>query len=195
MEAIWYEYNKVCDAIDLTNPNDKYAHKTCKGKFLKESYLTSQKALQTSCEIPQQNELGTETQNQTVVNPRRSNRKSLTYSSSNVERKCIIFDENKYHKGRLLPLCNINLKQVDSQIYKAEEKLIKFAHLHINNNNLKYIDAANRILLINTSKSFFAADVSYHKCCFYNFRSPWWASNKSINNESEQNNSNDYTLL
>ena len=71
-----HEYNKVYDAIDLTNSNDKYAHKTCKGKFLKESYLTSQKALQTSCEIPQQNELGTETQNQTVVNPRRSNRKS-----------------------------------------------------------------------------------------------------------------------
>ena len=111
---------------------------------MKESYLTSQKTLQTSCEIPQQNELGTETQNQTVVNPRRSNRKSLTYSSSNAERKCIIFNENKYHKGRLLPLCNITLKQVDSQIYKAEEKLIKFAHLHIDNNNLKYIDAANR---------------------------------------------------
>ena len=33
------------------------------------------------CEIPQQNDLGTETQNQTVVNPRRSNRKLLTYSS------------------------------------------------------------------------------------------------------------------
>ena len=114
---------------------------------MKESYLTSQKALQTSCEIPQQNELGTETQNQTVVNPRRSNRKSLTYSSSNVERKCIICNENKCHKGILLPLCNITLKQVDSQIYKAEEKLIEFAHAHINNNNL---EAANRILLTNT---------------------------------------------
>ena len=82
-----HEYNKVCDAIDLTNSNDKYAHKTCKGKFLKESYLTSQKTLQTSCEIQQQNELGTETQNQTVVNPHRSNRKSLTYSLSSVERE------------------------------------------------------------------------------------------------------------
>ena len=160
---------------------------------MKESYLTSQKTLQTSCEIPQQNELGTEIQNQTVVNPRRSNRKSITYSSSNVERKCIICNENKCHKGILLPLCNITLKQVDSQIYKAEEKLIEFAHLHINNNNLKYTEAANRILLTNTSKLFYAAVVLYYKCC--NFRSPWWASNKSINNESEQNNSIDYTLL
>ena len=73
--------------------------------------------------------------------------------------------------------------------------MIEFAHLHINNNNLKYIEAANGILLTTTSKSFFAVDVSYHKCCFYNFHSLWWASNNSINNESEQNNSNDYTLL
>ena len=36
------------------------------------------------------------------------------------------------------------------------------------------------------------ADVLYHKCCFHNFHSAWWESNKSINNESEQNNS-DYT--
>ena len=172
-----HEYNKVYDAIDLTNSSDKYAHKACKRKFLKESYLTSQKTPRTSCEIPQQNELGTEIQNQTVVDPRRSNRKSLRYSLSNVERKCIICNKKKYHKGRLLPLCNITLKQGGSQIYIAEEKLIEFAHLHINNNNLKYIEAANKMLLTNTSKSFFAADVSYHKCCFYNFRSSWWASN------------------
>ena len=149
-----HEYNKVYDAIDLTNSKDKYAHKACKRKFLKESYLASQKTLQTSCEIPQQNELDTEVQNQTVVNPRKTNRKSLTYSSSNVERKCIICNQSKYYKGRLLPLCNISLKQADSQIYKAEEKLIESAHLHVNNNNLKYIEA-NRILLTNTSKSFF----------------------------------------
>ena len=186
---------KVYDAVDLTNSSDKYAHKACKRKFLRESYLKSQKTPRTSCEIPQQNELGTEIQNQTVVNPRRSNRKSITYSSSNVERKCIKCNENKCHKGTLMPLYNITLKQVDSQIYNVEEKLIEFAHLHINNNNLKYIEAANKILLTNTSKSFFAADVSYHKCCLYNFCSPWWASNKYINNESEQNKFNDALLF
>ena len=36
-------YNKVYDAIDLTNSNDKYGHKACKGNFLKGSYLTSQR--------------------------------------------------------------------------------------------------------------------------------------------------------
>ena len=36
-----HEYNKVYDAIDLTNSKDKYAHKAYKRKFLKESYLAS----------------------------------------------------------------------------------------------------------------------------------------------------------
>ena len=130
-----HEYNKVYDAIDLTNSNDKCGHKACKRKFLKESYLASQKTLQTSLEIPRQNELCTDIHNQTLVNPRRSNGKSLTYSLSNVERKRIICNDSKYHKGRLLLLCNITLKQVESQICKAEEKLIEFAHIHINNNN------------------------------------------------------------
>ena len=30
-----HEYNKVYDAVDLTNSSDKYAHKACKRKFLK----------------------------------------------------------------------------------------------------------------------------------------------------------------
>ena len=137
--------NIIRFTIDLTNSNDKYAHKAYKGKFSKESYLTSQKKLQNSCEIPQQNELGTGIQNQTLVNPHKSSRKSLTYSSSNVERNCMICNDNKYHKERLLPLCNITLKQVESQIYKSEETLIEFAHININNNILKYIEAANRI--------------------------------------------------
>ena len=62
-----HEYNKVYDAIDLTNSNDKYARKACKGKFLKENYLIPQKTLQTFCEISQQNELGTDIHNQTLV--------------------------------------------------------------------------------------------------------------------------------
>ena len=57
------------------------------------------------------------------------------------------------------------------------------------------MEAANRILLTITLKSFSAADVAYNKCCFYNFPSSSWASNKSISNEWEQKNSNDYTLL
>ena len=59
-----HEYSKVYDAIDLTNSSNKYAHKAYKGKILKESYLTSQKTLETSCEIRQQNELGTDIQNE-----------------------------------------------------------------------------------------------------------------------------------
>ena len=31
-----HEYYKVYDATDFTNSNDKYAHKACKRKFLKQ---------------------------------------------------------------------------------------------------------------------------------------------------------------
>ena len=86
------------------------------------------------------------------------------------------------------------MKQGQSQIQKADNKMIKFAHIYVNSNNLKYIEAANSILLTIQQISF-AADALYHKCCFYNFRSPWCASNKSTNNESKQNNSYDYTQL
>ena len=86
-----------------------------------------------SCEIPQQTELGTNIENQALDNCPRSNKKPLTYFLSNVEKKGIMCNDNKHHKVRLLPLCNINLKQFESQIYKAEEKLIEFADIHINN--------------------------------------------------------------
>ena len=72
---------------------------------------------------------------------------------------------------------------------------MNISYININKNNLKYLGTANRIVLTNTSKSIFVAGALYHKCCFYNFCPTWWASNKSIDNESEQNNSNDYTLL
>ena len=75
---------------------------------------------------------------------------------SNFGRKCTIRYGNKYHKEKLLPLCNIILKQVESELCKAEKKLIKFAHIHINKNNLKDIEAENIILLTKTSKSSFA---------------------------------------
>ena len=32
----YHEYYEVNDATDLTNSNDRYAHKACKGKFSKE---------------------------------------------------------------------------------------------------------------------------------------------------------------
>ena len=73
--------------------------------------------------------------------------------------------------------------------------MVGFVHVHTSNNSIKYIEATKRISLTNTSKSFFTADILYYKCCFHNFNSPWWASNKYINNESEQNNFNDFTLL
>ena len=37
-----HEYNKALNFVDLTNEQDHYAHKSCKGTFFKESFLNTQ---------------------------------------------------------------------------------------------------------------------------------------------------------
>ena len=78
---------------------------------------------------------------------------------------CIICNDHIYHKERLLPLLNITIKDKSNKSYRAEQTLIEFANIHLQNNNEKYVDGANRILLTVSSKSLFAADVAYHKSC------------------------------
>ena len=50
----------------------------------------------------------------------------------------------------------------------------EYAEIHLKLNTEKYIDSANRILLILGTSSLFAADVSYHKSCYEAFRESWW---------------------
>ena len=68
--------------------------------------------------------------------------------------KCIVCYEEK---RRPLPSTNISLKE------KTKKTLKEYSELHIKNNNAKYIDGANLILLILATKSLLAADVAYHK--------------------------------
>ena len=42
------------------------------------------------------------------------------------------------------------------------------------NNNTKYIDGANRILLTLAARSLLVADVAYNKSCYQAFRSKGW---------------------
>ena len=191
-----HEYNKVFDLIDSSNSNEKYAHKSCKGKFLKESFMTAQPKIGLEPSESETCNLHPEKQNINQADQRKSDRKSLSYTSSSFERKCIICNENKYHKGRLLPLCNLSLKEHHSENYKAEKTLIEFAHIHVDNSNEKYIDGTKRVLLTTISKSLFAADVSYHKPCFDSFRAPHW-KNKKCNDENKPagNRIDDLTLL
>ena len=52
--------NVVRFAINLTSTNGKDSHADVKENF--QSYLTSQKNLETSCEVPQRNELRRDTE-------------------------------------------------------------------------------------------------------------------------------------
>lgn len=67
-----HKYDKVYDVIDLANSNDKYTQ-GMQRKIYDRELPDITKTLQTSREIPQQNELGADIYNQTLVNHRRSN--------------------------------------------------------------------------------------------------------------------------
>ena len=79
-----------------------------------------------------------------VFTHRKSARKRYAYTSSWKDKdlmKCIIWDEEKHKIGRPLSLTNISL------MGKAEKPLKEYSELHIKNNNAKYIDGTNQILL------------------------------------------------
>ena len=162
--------------IDWESSSQKWAHKACKGQFLKDIYLAGQQRLETpreahSADIPAHDDISNED-----AEPRRSDRIQLSYSSSwsnDLKKRCIICNENKWAKGRLIPVQTISI------INKAQEKLVEYANIHITNNNEKYRDGAKRILLTLSTKTLLAADVGYHKqICYEPFRSPVWKRNE-----------------
>ena len=58
----------------------------------------------------------------------------------------------------------------------------EYAEIHLKLDNEKYIDSANKILLVLGTSSLFAANVSYHKSCYDGFRSSW--RKKRLENKS-----------
>ena len=112
--------------------------------------------------------VGTTPQATNVLAHRKSARKKYAYTLSWKDKdlmKCIICDEEKCKKGRPLPLTNISLTE------KEEISLNEYSELHLKNNNGKYIDGANRILLTLATRSLIVADVAYHKSCYQAFQS------------------------
>ena len=67
----------------------------------------------------------------------------------------------------------MTLKNHGKENHQAEETLTKFANIHIQNDT-KYKDSAQRILLQQNVSILFAANVSYHKDCCQSFLSPCW---------------------
>ena len=175
-KSVDHKYNKVFSFVDWNNTDEKYAHKACKSTFFKESFLNSQRLTENSpnekdtLSIPSPS-VQTESQPTSV---RRSTRQNLLYKSNQIERMCIICNNHRYINRRLDQLINTALKRAVDGTYVAESTLKEYAEIHLKLDNEKYIDSANRILLVLGTSSLFAADVSYHKSRYDGFRSSWW---------------------
>ena len=77
-----------------------------------------------------------------------------------------------YAKGRLDYLQNIPIKRTVDGTYKTKDLLKEYVEIHLKSKHERFIDGANRILLVLGTCSLFAADVSYHKSCCKSSRFP-----------------------
>ena len=111
--------------------------------------------------------------------PRKSNRQLLSYTSSGEKAVCIVCNERKYNKGQIVEVKTMSIKELKETVHKAVKRLIEYAEIHIYNNT-KFKSVGERILLTLSTKSFFAADVGYHKSCYNVFHSPKWNKRKSV---------------
>ncbi len=176
-------YNKVYSNVDWSSTKELNCHKSCRGKFMKESLMILQKEIeQVPMQVDQPGEDQTPGSSDKMeidvpeMTVRRSSRKSCSYVSTkdDKEKVCIICNEQKRSKGRLVPVIDITYKKSADGIHLAEKSLLEFSKLHLKYESETYKIAANRILLACTIKSLFEADVVYHKDCYANFRSPYW---------------------
>ena len=170
-----HKFNTVKNQVSwklIKNNTNVRAHKQCKGTFLKNDYLDKQ-INTTFIQNDKSDEIHSEVANTPeatkisvkIQNARKKYRSVSSWKNKDLM-KCIICDEQKRKKGCPLPLANISLTE------KEEKTLREYSELHIKNNNVKYIDGANRILLVLNTKSLLAADVAYqssgyklHKTC------------------------------
>lgn len=176
-----HEYNKVLSLVDWDSDKELMAHKSCKGKFLKEAFMTAQRKI--SNQPPNQPEnidsvipSSSNAMQIEETNVRRSTRQSCSYTSANDKEKlCIICNENKRGaKGKDLPVIEMTYKKDNEEKHLTEQTLIEFSKLHLEYNNENYKLASQRILLASTVKSLFEANVAYHRNCYNNFRTPYW---------------------
>ena len=114
--------------------DEKYARKSCKSTFFKESFLNSQRLIEN---LPNENDtLSTPSPSvQTESQPtsaRKSTRQNLLYKSNQIEQNCIICNNHRYIKGRLDQLINIALERAVDGTYVAESTLKEYAEIHLN---------------------------------------------------------------
>ena len=157
------------DEISSTQ-RETWAHKSCKGTFFKESYITNLEVQPSEVVMEVNDNVSIDENMDTPL--RVSNRKALSFTEG--KNNCIVCDAVKKERGRVIPTTQITLRDNKDKFHKAEEKLKEFAKIHIENNNEEYLHGARRIQLQLSTGSLFAADVSYHPSCYERFRSPGW---------------------
>ena len=147
------------------------SHKACKGTFFKESFLISkEKEAATVASVSNNTDENTTIEDSTSIHSiHKSSRKLTQHKSSLDDRNLIICNEIKYGKGRKVSLLSMTSKKHGKENHQAEESLTKFANIHIQNDT-RYKDAAERILLQQNVRTLFAATVFYHKDCYQSFR-------------------------
>ena len=169
---------------DLNSNKEIWSHKSCKGKFFKETFLSSYeeklKEKENNFSIITSDDNAMEIDD--APSYIRESRSKL--DCSDTRSSCIICNEKKYEKGRAVPLVLIILRVNTTKSYKAEEKLKEFADIHLRNGKTPYLDGAKRIRLQLSVKSLFAADVSYHRECYLNFRTPKWKRSEIVSETS-----------
>ena len=153
----------------------KMVHKACKGTFFKESFLISkEKEASTVTIVSNNTDENTTIQDTTSIHSIHKSSRNLTqYKSSLDDTNCIMCNGIKYEKWRKVSSLSMTLRKHGKENHQAEETLTKFANIHIQNDT-KYKDAAQRILLQQNVSTLFATNVSYHKDCYQSFRSPCW---------------------
>ena len=99
--------------------------------------------------------------------------------SNNTDENATIEDMASFHsihnssQGEKVSLLSMASKKHRKENYQVEVTLTKFANIHIQN-DIKYTDAAQRILLQQNVSTLSAANVSDHNDCYQSFRSPGW---------------------
>ena len=151
----------------------KKAHKVCKGTFFRESFcISKEKETATVASVSNNTDENTTIEDTVSIHYiRKSSCKLTQYKSSLDGRNCIICNEIKYEKGRKCHYLVWLWRNMGN--HQAEEALSKFANSHIQNDT-KYKDAAQIILLQQNVDILFAANITYHKDCYQSFRSPCW---------------------
>ena len=170
-----HEYSKVFNKVDWSQPSITQCD-SCRRQFHSDSFMGSQE---------KQVEESTSTVTSPITTPtlvaasdavpaRYSSRKRCSYDTKRdveEEKKCIICKTTKKDgKGRNIPVTLITLRDAKDNDHVAEKTLLEFAKIHVKHNTI-YKEAAERILLVKTTKSLFNADVGYHKeQCYASFR-------------------------